>query len=106
MPVNLLAASKPSRMLAFMVSVCSAYEVQETCFRIVSISSSLYSGAEPSSAGDQCFNTGTDEVSFHVCVCFIFLFFYFEFVPGTKRNVSGACVSQKGRKSWEIKKSL
>lgn len=35
--------------------------------------------------------------------CFYFFFFSFEFVPGTKRNVSGACLSQKRKKSREIK---
>ena len=74
MPVSLLAASKPFRMLAFMVSVCSEYKVPETCFHIVNISSSLYSGAEPSSAGDQCLNIGNDEASFRVFIIIFIIF--------------------------------
>lgn len=69
-------------------------------YYIISISASLYNGAKLSSAESQCLNIGTDDVSFHV---FISFFFSFEFVPGTKRNVSGACLSQKRKKSREIK---
>ena len=42
-PVNLLTASEPFRMLASMSSMCSACKVWETCFPFISLSARLYS---------------------------------------------------------------
>lgn len=62
-------------MLAFLISVCSAYQVPETCFLINNISSHLYSGAEPHSAENHYLNIGADDVSFVYLFIFILSLF-------------------------------
>lgn len=72
-PVDLLTASEPFRMLAFMISVCSAYKALESCFHTISISFSLYNDAGLSSAENSCLYIDTYDISLHVFIFILFL---------------------------------
>lgn len=71
MPASVQTASKPFRILAFMISVCSAYKALATCFYIINLSASLCNDAKPSSPESQFLNISTDDVSFCVFIFFI-----------------------------------
>ena len=70
-----------------MISVCSAYRALGTCFRAINRSASLYHVLNPVLLRVGVWTLAL--MTFHA------FYFSFEFVSGMKRNVSGACISQK-----------